>query len=110
MGSNPWVGKIPWRRKLCFSILAWEILWTEEPGGLQSMGRGTANGRAQLTERAHTHISHTHTQGPPAVTPQAPRAWEVLSAQLPKVQTGQEVRHLRLWLTDSEPLWKMLNN
>ena len=21
-----------------FSILAWEILWTEEPGGLQSMG------------------------------------------------------------------------
>ena len=47
------------------SILAWEILWTEEPGGLQSMGRGTANGRAQLTEHAHTHISlfltHTHT-------------------------------------------------
>ena len=22
----------------CSSILAWEILWTEEPGGLQSMG------------------------------------------------------------------------
>ena len=21
-----------------FSILAWEITWTEEPGGLQSMG------------------------------------------------------------------------
>ena len=21
-----------------FSILAWKILWTEEPGGLQSMG------------------------------------------------------------------------
>ena len=21
-----------------FSVLAWEILWTEEPGGLQSMG------------------------------------------------------------------------
>ena len=21
------------------SILAWEILWTEEPGGLQSMGK-----------------------------------------------------------------------
>ena len=65
MDSNPWVGKSPWRRKLCFSILAWEILWTEEPGGLQSMGRGTANGRAQLTEHAHTHISlfltHTHT-------------------------------------------------
>ena len=22
----------------CSDILAWEILWTEEPGGLQSMG------------------------------------------------------------------------
>ena len=37
---NPWLGKIPWRRKWqpISSILAWEILWTEEPGGLQSMG------------------------------------------------------------------------
>ena len=33
---DPWVGKIPWRN--CSSILAWEIPWTEEPGGLQSMG------------------------------------------------------------------------
>ena len=24
------------------SILAWEILWTEEPGGLQSLGPGIA--------------------------------------------------------------------
>ena len=33
--------KIPWRRKgmaTHSSILAWEIPWTEEPGGLQSMG------------------------------------------------------------------------
>ena len=37
---NPWVRKIPWRRKLAThsSILAWRITWTEEPGGLQSMG------------------------------------------------------------------------
>ena len=26
------------KRPICFSILAWKILWTEEPGGLQSMG------------------------------------------------------------------------
>ena len=34
------VRKIPWRRKWAnhCSILAWRILWTEEPGGLQSMG------------------------------------------------------------------------
>ena len=34
-GFDPWVRKIPWRRKS--SILAWRIPWTEEPGGLQSM-------------------------------------------------------------------------
>ena len=33
-GFNPWVGKIPWRRKMAThsSIVAWEIPWTEEPG------------------------------------------------------------------------------
>ena len=35
------------------SILAWKILQTEEPGGLESLGSDT-------TERAHTH-AHTHT-------------------------------------------------
>ena len=36
---NPWVGKMPWRRKWQpTSILAWRIPWTEEPGGLQSRG------------------------------------------------------------------------
>ena len=37
---DPWVGKIPWRRKMTThsSILAWAIPWTEEPGGLQSRG------------------------------------------------------------------------
>ena len=36
----PWVRKIPWGRKWQphFSILAWEIPWTEEPRGLQSVG------------------------------------------------------------------------
>ena len=37
---DPWVGKIPWRRKWQpkSSILAWRIPWTKEPGGLQSIG------------------------------------------------------------------------
>ena len=40
---DPWVRKIPWRRKPTLvgthsSILAWEISQTEEPGRLQSMG------------------------------------------------------------------------
>ena len=42
-GSDPWVREIPWRRKWqpIPVILAWEIPWTEEPGGLQSMGLQT---------------------------------------------------------------------
>ena len=33
------------------SILAWEIPWTEEPGGLQSMGLQRTG-----CDRAHTHV------------------------------------------------------
>ena len=45
-GFDPWVRKIPWKRKwqpisarniVNSSILAWEVPWTVEPGGLQSM-------------------------------------------------------------------------
>jgi len=36
-GLDPWVGKIPRKRKCHSSILAWEIPRTEQPGGLQSM-------------------------------------------------------------------------
>ena len=37
---DPWVRKTPleWEVATHSSILAWEIPWTEEPGGLQSMG------------------------------------------------------------------------
>ena len=39
------------------SILAWEIPWTEEPGGLQSIGLQESG----TSESTHTH-THTHTQ------------------------------------------------
>ena len=32
LGFDPWVGNIPWRRR----ILAWRSPWMEEPGGLQA--------------------------------------------------------------------------
>ena len=36
---NPWARKVPCRRwQSTPNILAWRIPWTEEPGGLQSMG------------------------------------------------------------------------
>ena len=36
-------------------ILAWRIPWTEEPGGLQSMGLQSRTQRKRLSTRAHTH-------------------------------------------------------
>ena len=41
------------------SILAWRIPWTEEPGGLQSMGSQRVGHTEQLS-LSHTH-THTHT-------------------------------------------------
>ena len=40
LGFNPWVGKILWRREWQPTpvVLPGESPWTEEPGGLQSMG------------------------------------------------------------------------
>ena len=61
---DPWVGKIPWRRNWQLSpvwqletatslSLAWEIPWTEEPGGLQSMG--SQNRHNLVTEQQQNH-------------------------------------------------------
>ena len=38
----------------CSSILAWEIPWTEEPGGLQSMGSKRV-GHDSVPKHRHTH-------------------------------------------------------
>ena len=39
-GFDPWVRKIPLEKEMAphSSILAWKILWMEEPGRLQTMG------------------------------------------------------------------------
>ena len=39
------------------SILAWEIPWTEGPGGLQSMGSQTAGHDCTTKQQ---HLTHTH--------------------------------------------------
>ena len=40
VGSVPWLGRSPEEERMAAhtSILAWRIPWTEEPGGLQSIG------------------------------------------------------------------------
>ena len=50
-------------------ILAWRILWTEEPGGLQSIGsqrvRHDCSDLVHTRTRAHAHThTHTHTRIP----------------------------------------------
>ena len=54
---DPWVWKIPWRRawKHYSSTLAWEIPWTEEPGGLQSVGSQSQTRPKRLSIHARTH-------------------------------------------------------
>ena len=43
------------------SILAWEILWTEEPGGLQSMGsQRVKHNLATKQQQQHTHTIYHH--------------------------------------------------
>ena len=37
-----------------FSILAWEIPWTEKPGGLQSMGSQRVGHNYACTHTSHT--------------------------------------------------------
>ena len=39
-----------------FSTLAWEIPWTEEPGGLQSMGPQSV--RHDLATQQQQHVSY----------------------------------------------------
>ena len=59
-GFNPWVGKIPWRRKMAThsSILAWKIPWTEETGGLQPMGSEKSDATVTNTfQKTWTKIS-----------------------------------------------------
>ena len=51
---DSWVGKIPWRR-------AWKIPWTEEPGGLQSMG---SQSRTQLSNFTFTFSLAIYGQEP----------------------------------------------
>ena len=45
------------------SVLAWRIPWTEEPGGLQSMGSQRVGHDWATNTHTHTHTtdSHTHT-------------------------------------------------
>ena len=56
------------------SILAWKIPWTEEPGGLQSMG----SQRVDTAERLHFHFRRAYTScvSSPSLPPTHPSSSE----------------------------------
>ena len=59
--QETWVRSLGWEDPLekematCSSILAWKSSWTEEPGGLQSMGHKESGTTEQLTHY-NTHF------------------------------------------------------
>ena len=54
---NPWVGKIFWRREwLPTPVLAWRILRTEEPGGLQCMESKRGTDMTEHTQEISCHL------------------------------------------------------
>ena len=46
---HPQVEKNPWRRAWQTNIVFWEMPWTEEPGGLQTMGVAKCQIQLRLT-------------------------------------------------------------
>ena len=58
-GFDPWVWEDPLEqgRATHSSILAWRIPWTEEPGGLQSMGSQRVT-HDWATKRTHPTFTH----------------------------------------------------
>ena len=52
------------------SILAWKIPWTENPGGLQSMGHKESDTTEQISVSACVCVrarTHTHTHSPSSI-------------------------------------------
>ena len=78
------------------SILAWEILWTEEPGGLQSMGS-----QSDTTEYTHIHTPGMLMLIPPGQNPSSFKALEVIPTILP----GQMMTHLLFCIPDACLPW-----
>ena len=59
LGSTPGLGRSPKEKEMAThsSILAWEISWTEEPGGLQSMR--SQKSRTRLSRHACSKTTGT---------------------------------------------------
>ena len=83
------------------SILAWKILWTEEPGGLQSMG---SQSRTRLSTHTHTHILFKAKDEEPGLS------WQTRSISHPQgahsLEWGTNMLLPNRW--QKEKLWMVL--
>ena len=82
-GFSPWVGKISWKRawQLTPVFLIGESAWTEEPGGLQSIG-SQSHATEWMNSTAH---------GAEGFRPQDSAAWQELRGACMSVQTRTQV-------------------
>ena len=83
-----------------FSNLAWKIMWTEEPGGLQSMGSQRVEHSLATEQRQQYHPLHFPTE---AFQEEAPSRVGLLGKYyLPKaVCSDQTITQLYLTITNS---------
>ena len=94
-GLIPGSGRPPWEGNgKPLQSLAWEIPWTEESGGLQSMGsqrfrQDWATEHARARARTHTH---THTRAPMGLSHWSDRRW---SLGIMRVM-GSSCKHMKL--------------
>ena len=85
-GSDPWVGRIPWRRNgyTQSSILAWRSPWTEEPGGHD---HGVVTQKPNTTEWLPLSLSHRGAWWPSVSGVAESRTWlKGLSAHTRNIQ------------------------
>ena len=81
------------------SILAWEIPWTEEPGGLQSMGsQGAKQNRATQHHHHHFKEGKSELPGSPFNSEMSWNLWEAPSVTLTHGGKWREISpSMRLW-------------
>ena len=53
VGALDWEDPLEKKMAIHSSSLVWEVLWTEEPGGLQSMGSQRVKGNLATKQQQH---------------------------------------------------------
>ena len=111
-----WVRKIPWREGTATqpSILAWEIPWTEEVGGLQSIGsQGVGHNWSDLAlTHAHSCLKILITSAvKPCPTPQhLPRELTFLSSATSEHLNAIFIHWMSFWLMCPLPWGRFLEH